>query len=437
MEEIIKIAAEAYAYLYPLVVMDITRQQQLWKASASFNSWMHFRRYPKGTFRGVVRPNFDTLYSLAWLDLSIEPVIIEIPDTAGRYYCMPLMDMWTDCFAVPGQRSSGTGTMKFAVVGPHWNGNLPHGITNFRSPTPYVWIITRFQTNGTRDFEAVHKLQDGLQITLLSNWINKKRQQNVLAKIKPTVNMKVPPLLQLRNMSARDFFRYAGELISFHPPHMTDGSILLRMKKIGFVVGKSFDFDSLDLNIQEAISAGVIAANKSMILSKSANIVNKWRVMGIMGVYGNSYIKRAAVAKGGLGAIPPEECIYLTSVDDANEIEPFVGGKDWVIHFDKNKIPPVDAFWSITIYNKQGFPIPNQIKRYCLGSKDDLKYNEDGSLDIFIQHKSPGIMKNSNWLPIPQAGSLSASIRLYAPKPEVLTGEWSPPAICQNMKANL
>merc|ERR1719150_175578 len=167
-----------------------------------------------------------------------------------------------------------------------------------------------------------------------------------------------------------------------------------------------------------------------------AKVVNKWLVnLDMMGVYGNSYLRRAVIAKSGLGAIPPEECIYLNTTDDINETEPFVGGKDWVIHFDKDKIPPVDAFWSITIYDQRGFPIPNQADRYCLGSKDDLKYNEDGSLDIFIQHKSPGVAWNSNWLPIPEVGRVNAAMRLYAPKPKILTGEWSPPIICRNMKA--
>lgn len=132
------------------------------------NAWSHMRAFPPGDFKEVVRPNFDTLYSIAWLDLTQEPVIISAPDTQGKYYLLPIMDMWTDVLAAPGKRTSGTKPISFAVTGPHWTGALPKGVTRIPSTTSYVWIIGRTQTNGPKDYEAVHKVQDGYKLTRLN-----------------------------------------------------------------------------------------------------------------------------------------------------------------------------------------------------------------------------------------------------------------------------
>jgi len=429
------IAAEAYIYTYPLVLMDLTRQQMTnvepgtVPGSGPMNTWSHFREFPDPSFRTVVRPNFDTLYSIAWLDLTKEPMIVSVPDTHGRYYLLEMLGMWTDVFAAPGKRTSGTGAGQFAVTGPEWEGDLPDGVVQLRATTPYVWVVGRTQTNGPSDYAAVHKVQDGLALTPLSNF--GKEPPAIEATIDPSVDMKTPPSQQVQNMSPQDHFRYAASLMELHPPHISDGSLLLRMKRIGLEPGKSFDFASLDPELQTAVTEGVKAGQSAIhtYAPKIARIVNGWQMnIETMGVYGNSYLKRAVIAMAGLGANQQQDAVYPMNITDADG-NPVLGEGRYVIHFEKDSLPPVGAFWSVTMYDKEGFPVPNAINRYAIGDRDPLEFNPDGSLDIYIQHESPGKDKESNWLPSPNSGELSPTMRLYAPKLEVLTGEWNPPGI--------
>jgi len=434
-DEARQIASEAYAYTYPLVLMDITRRITINAETGArdgfgpMNQFTHMRAFPPGDFREVVRPNFDTLYSIAWLDLTKEPVIVSAPDTQDRYYMLPMIDMWTDVIAVPGKRTSGTKAAHFAVTGPGWKGKLPKGISHIPSPTPYIWIIGRTQTNGPKDYEAVHKVQDGYKVTLLSDW--GKTPKPVKAKIDPSVDMKTPPLLQVNNMPAKDYFSYAAELMKLHPPHMTDGSILLRMKRIGLEPGKSFDLDSLPPELQKAVDDGAKEALSVMqaLAASKRDERNGWvsATAGI-GVYGNEYIFRAMVAMIGLGANPAEDATYPTNIADADG-KPVMGGQRYVMHFDTDQLPPVDAFWSLTMYDGEGFPVPNEIKRYALGDRDELKFNPDGSLDIYIQPESPGKDNEANWLPSAKSGVLGTTMRLYMPQRPALTGEWNPPVV--------
>jgi hypothetical protein len=224
-QEAYEIGIEAYTYLYPLVLMDATRRQavnvEAGKAvgRGPMNAFTHIRTFPPAEFRDVVRPNFDTLYSIAWLDLTKEPMVVAVPDTRGRYYMLPMLDMWSDVFAVPGKRTTGTGAGRFAVVPPGWQGKLPEGVQRIDAPTRYVWIIGRTQTNGTKDYDAVHKVQDGYTITPFSRL--GKAPQPVKAPIDPTVDMKTPPMTQVDTMAAGKYFAYAAELLKANPPHIT------------------------------------------------------------------------------------------------------------------------------------------------------------------------------------------------------------------------
>jgi len=434
-DEAQQIASEAYAYTYPLVLMDITRHISINSEAGErdgfgpVNLFTHMRGFPPGDFREVVRPNFDTLYSIAWLDLTKEPVIVSAPDTQGRYYMLPMIDMWTDVIAVPGKRTSGTKAAHFAVTGPGWKGTLPKDVSQIPSPTPYIWIIGRTQTNGPKDYEAVHKVQDGYKVTLLSDW--GKTPKPVKATIDPNVDMKTPPLRQANNMPAKDYFAYAAELMKLHPPHRSDGSILLRMKRIGLEPGKSFDLDSLPPDLQKAVNDGAKQALSVMqaLATSERNAQDGWvsATAGI-GVYGNEYLFRAMIAMVGLGANPAEDAIYPNNVADADG-KPVMGGQRYIMHFDKDQLPPVDAFWSLTMYDSDGFPVPNDIKRYALGDRDDLNFDKDGSLDIYIQPESPGKDKEANWLPSAKSGVLAMTMRLYMPQLPALTGEWNPSVV--------
>jgi hypothetical protein len=435
-EEAQAIALEAYIYLYPLIMMDVSRRQ-LTNIEAGkmigrgpMNTFSNVRTFPPPDFREVVRPNFDTLYSSGWLDLTAEPAIVSVPDTQGRYYLLPLLDMWTDVFAVPGKRTTGTAAADFAIVPPGWNGTLPAGVERINSPTPHVWVIGRTQTNGPADYAAVHKVQDGFKITLLSDW--GKTPRVPAATIDPSVDMKTPPLRQVIAMPAADFFKYGAELMKVNPPHITDWSVLARMRRIGFEPGKSFDSAKADA---DALARGA-AAGLKLMRDKTptlALVANGWQMnTNTMGVYGDYYLKRAIIAMIALGANQPEDAIYPINIGDADG-QPLRGEGKYVLHFNKEELPPVDAFWSVTMYDAEGYQVANPINRFAIGDRDALKYNADGSLDLYLQHDSPSGDKEANWLPSPASGILGVTMRLYAPKQPALDGRWNPPAV---QKAN-
>ncbi len=429
-----EIGIEAYHYFYSLISMDVTRRVTTNYAAGTkpgmgpMNAFHHLRAFPPADFREVVRPNFDTLYSSAWLDLTQEPVIVSAPDTHDRYYLLPMLDLWSDVFASPGKRTSGTQAGNFAVIPQGWKGTLPEGIQSIEAPTAYVWIIGRTQTNGPKDYEAVNQVQDGYRITPLSKW---GQTWEPPTAIDPTVDMKTPPLIQVNTMSAAKYFSYGAELMKLNPPHITDWSTIARLNRLGIVPGQSFDFDAASPTVKAGLEQAVVDGLKLMQekLPTLARVVNGWQLnTDTMGVYGNYYLKRAIVAMVGLGANQPQDAIYPLCLTDA-EGKPLDGSNQYVLHFMKEELPPVEAFWSITMYDAEGFQVINKLNRFAIGDRDDLKYHPDGSLDIYIQPDSPGPDKESNWLPSPAQGTLGVTMRLYAPKPPALDGRWVPPAV--------
>ncbi|MGE0118264.1 MAG: DUF1254 domain-containing protein [Dongiaceae bacterium] len=432
-----EIAIEAYIYFYPLITMDLTRLQltnvepDKVPLRNPMNMFANVPEYPTADVKVVVRPNFDTLYSSAWLDLSKEPMIVSAPDTDGRYYLLPMLDMWTDVFASPGWRTTGTQAGDYAVVGQGWTGTLPEGVVRIDAPTPHVWIIGRTKTDGPADYDAVHKIQAGYKITPLSQW--GKAPQPVKADIQPGVDMKTPPKTLVDTMPAGKYFAYAAELLKLHPPHITDQPILARMQRVGIEVGKSFDIDKTEPTVKAALENAPSAAQALMgwKLRTLARVANGWSMnTDTMGVYGNYYLKRAVIAREGLGANLPEDAIYpLNLADQAGA--PLDGANDYAIHFDKETLPPASAFWSITLYDRDGFQVANSLNRFAVSSWMPFKYNADGSLDLYFQNESPGPDAEANWLPAPK-GPFTLTMRLYAPKSEALIGKWNPPPVVKS-----
>jgi len=296
------------------------------------------------------------------------------------------------------------------------------------SPTPYVWIIGRIKTDGPSDYDAVHKLQAALKITPLSQW--GKRPEPVAFKPDPTVDMTTPPKLQVDRMPADEFFAYAAELLKLHPPHLTDQPIIAQLTKIGIEPGKSFDMSNVDPVIQRGLDDARHDAQMLMAwkVRSLARVANGWSMnTDTMGVYGNYYLKRAIVAHIGLGANLPEDAIYPINLFDVAH-QTLDGANRYTIHFDKGAVPPADAFWSITLYDNDGFQVENNLNRFAVSSWMPFKYNGDGSLDLYFQNESPGAEREPNWLPAPK-GSFNLTMRLYAPRMEALTGKWNPPPV--------
>lgn len=427
------IAISAYLYFYPLVTMDLTRRQMTSVEAGKIpgygpmNTFANVPTYPTADMKTVVRPNFDTLYSVSWLDLTEGPVIVSVPNTHGRYYLLPMLDMWTDVFDSPGWRTTGTEAQSFVVAPPGWEGKLPEGVQLIHAPTPYVWIIGRVKTDGPEDYEAVHKIQAGLKISPL---MEKAKRSVSEAKGDSIVDMQTPPKKQIDTMSASTFFAYAAELLKLHPPHLTDGPILALLRRIGFEPGKSFDISHTSLIVKQALEKAPGEALELMRW-KTPNIAkneNGWSMnTDTMGVYGNDYLKRAIIANLGLGANLPEDAIYPFNLyDDTGK--PLDGTHQYMIHFEKRDIPPTQAFWSITLYDQEGYQVANSLNRFALSSWMPLHYNPDGSLDLYFQSESPAAEKAINWLPAPK-GPFNLTMRLYAPKPAALVGKWNPPPV--------
>jgi hypothetical protein len=359
------IAVDAYVYFYPLLSMDVTREQftnvEPGKefGRGPMNTFVSVPAYPAADYKDVVRPNFDTLYSSAWLDLTVEPMVVSAPDTAGRYYLLPMLDMWSDVFAAPGWRTTGTAAADYLVTPPGYQGPVPKRFTHIAAPTPYVWIIGRTKTDGTADYPAVHEIQAGYRVTPLSKFGKPVEPPKVT--VDPDVDMKTPPKIQVDSMPLEKYFDRATKLLAIHPPHATDQPILARMKRIGLEPGKGFDLAACSPEVATALEGVREEALALMAwkLNSLARVANGWSMnTDTMGVYGNDYLKRAIVAQVGLGANLPEDAIYpLNLVDDTDQ--PLDGTNAYTIHFDAAALPPVNAFWSITLYDSEGFQVAN------------------------------------------------------------------------------
>jgi hypothetical protein len=198
-----------------------------------------------------------------------------VPDTQGRYYLLQLLDMWTDSFAGVGKRTTGTGAGNFVVVGPAWQGDLPQGLQRIDAPTPFVWVIGRTRTDGPEDYDAVHKVQDGFKMTVLSRWDTEP--QAVTVKIDPSVDMQTPPVEQVKKMTPDGYFAYAAELLKVNGPHLIDQPQLARMKRLGIEAGRSFDVAEADPVIREALRMAPAAAQSALIaewpkVGRTANV---------------------------------------------------------------------------------------------------------------------------------------------------------------------
>jgi hypothetical protein len=431
-EETRTIAAEAFLFGYPLVLMDLTRAvlthvaQPAEGAKAPVNQMGHLREFPDASFTDVVSPNADTLYSISWIDVSAEPMVLAHPDAGERYFLLPLLDGWTDVFDSPGTRTTGSDAKAFAVVGPRWTGELPPDVEQIRAPTAMVWLIGRTQTNGKADYGSVHRFQDGLTLTPLSAW-GSDYSPPTDVDIEADVDTTAPPPDVLEAMDAATFFGRLAALLVDNPPAEADEPAMERFAAIGLAPGAFDPAREIVGELDEGVTAGM--AKLRELVRQAVPPVNGWAVFRGLGSYGTEYGKRALVALVGLGANLDADAIYPHATMDADG-QPLTGDNRYVLRFAPGETPPAQAFWSLTMYNERQFFVDNPLDRYAIGDRDPLAFNDDGSLDIYLQHESPGAEREANWLPAP-AGSFNVFLRVYWPKPEMLDGAWVPPGIAK------
>ncbi|MBN1381321.1 MAG: DUF1254 domain-containing protein [Deltaproteobacteria bacterium] len=431
-------AVKAYLFGYPLVLMDVTREVQTDPQSgrALVNQFFHNQLFPDHTYREVVRVNNDTLYSNAWIDLSSEPLVLSVPYMSDRYYVMPFMDAWTNVFAMIGKRTVGSGPGDFMLAGPDWNGENPAEVKVIQAPTNMCWLIGRIQVNGQSDALNVGELQQQLKLTPLSRWESRTANPGSRENRKDPKGVSADPMAIVEKMSAGVFFARLSRLMGEQPAAAADVPMLDLLRAFGIESGKPFNIDkpAIDLLEEGVTEACRMLQALSEAGGKGQRFDNNWGLSRAgMGVYGTNYRKRAFVALVGLGALPAEEAAYATARKDQDD-RMLNGSQCYRIHFDADNMPPEDAFWSLTLYDKKGFLADNPIRRYTVGmyrytvgDRNTLVYNEDGSLDIFIQHDRPA-RGESNWLPSCE-GLFELTLRLYMPKASFLDGTWKPPFV--------
>jgi hypothetical protein len=429
------LAQDAYIYGYPLVTMEMTRRVVTNVASVQgtrgpMGQIIKLRQYPDASFRDVTAPNADTLYTTAFIDVGKEPWVLSIPDMKDRYYLMPMLDGWTDVFQVPGKRTTGTGAQTYAITGPGWQGTLPTGVKEYKSPTSIVWLLGRIYCTGTpEDYAAVHALQDQCVLAPLSAY--GKPYTPPAGTVDPSIDMKTPVRDQVNGMDATAYFTLLAQLMKANPPAAADAPALAKFAKIGLVAGQDFDATKLNADFVKRIPQ--VAFDRIMLqfkVNKEVKNVNGFGYTTKTGFYGTDYFMRALVTAIGLGANRPKDAIYPTSLKDAHG-EAYDGANKYVMSFAKGQMPPVDGFWSLTMYDANYFFVANPINRYSISARQSLKTNADGSTDLYVQNQSPGTDKESNWLPAP-AGKFILMLRMYWPKekdPSIIDGSWKIPAV--------
>jgi hypothetical protein len=425
---------EAYVYGFPLVMMDLTREVSTavptaGEFTAPANQFSVMTHYPDASFRAVARTGLDTLFAVSWADLDKEPLVLSVPDTGGRYYVIALFDMWSNVFASIGKRTTGTTAASFLIAGPRWQGTPPAEITQtFRSPTRWVWVNGQMQANGAQDYDVVNGLQKQYKLTPLSAW-GQSYVPPAEVPVPAGVDAKTAPLERVQRMDARAYFGRLARLMKDNPPAPADGPMVEKLRTLGLDPAKNFDFDALD----SYTAGGLEKAMKGLALLQKGVTKLKtkdgWIVMPAnMGNYGTDYETRAGIALVGLGAIEPKDIAYPTAFIDG-EGKTLDAANRYVLHFDKGQTPPTNVGWSVSMYDPQGFYVPNALDRYNLAAWMPLHYNADGSLDIYVQATSPGADKEANWLPAPASGPFSLTVRNFWPKDAALDGTYTVPPV--------
>jgi hypothetical protein len=425
-------ASDAYVYGYPLVTMEMTRRvitnvAKVEGTRGPMGQIIKLRAYPDASFRDITAPNADTLYTTAFFDVGDEPWVLSAPDMKGRYFLLPFLDGWTNVFAVPGSRTTGTQAQTFVITGPGWSDAVPEGMTQLKSPTAIVWLLGRIYCTGTpEDYAEVHALQDAFKLQPLSTW--DKTYAPPAGRVDPAIDMKTAVRDQVNRLSANEYFTLLADLMKRNPPATADAPALERFKAIGLVPGQSFDGKALDSRWDRRLPQ--LSYDRIMLHAMSLKRENGWLFTTKTGLYGTDYLQRAFITAVGLGANRPQDAVYPMS-ERSSLLEPYEGGHSYTLRFAKGELPPVKGFWSLTMYDEQMFFVANPINRYSMSLRTDPKFDADGSLVIHIQNESPGTERQANWLPSPK-GKFHLMLRLYWPgenEPSILDGSWVIPKV--------
>lgn len=406
-------ARDAWLWGLPLIEMAQQRSARAHEGVA-LNIYQHQRALMDAGESFVTTPNNDTLYSQAWIDLDNGPVKLTIPRSGERYFSLALMDMYTNNFAILGTRTTGSEGGSFILVGPN-EATRERGA--IRSPTRWVWALGRTLVEGEDDLAAATLIQDQLRIE------GPPARSAIIDRA-------------ARNAPWDEFFGSVQALMNENPPPATDTTLLRRIAAI-VELGATFDsarFSSADV---EQIKAGVADARESvMTFRRSLSAINGWHVSGAdLGAFGQNYGQRASTALGGLAALPRAEAMYF-SARGPDGLTGFDGAKNRKLTFGPDDQPPVESFWSLTLYRRtaegQAYFVDNPINRYAIGDRTPgLKRGGDGSLSIWMTRTDPGGDASSNWLPTPTGENFTLALRAYIPQRQLLDGLYRVPGVVE------
>jgi hypothetical protein len=431
-----EIAVDAYTYAYPMVLMDVIRRftsnvekpDRELGTGAPVNEFTHLRRMPDTTVEHPPHPNPDTLCSSLWFDVSREPLIVNVPEAAGRFFTLSLLDHWSDVFAAPGARTTGGLGQTFGIVGPSWSGRLPAGIREYRSPTALGWLVAETELRGAADLASVARFQAGLSATPFQHW------GRLYTPSRPAVEAGLPsgnPVEIVARMGAREYFSRFCELTRKNPPHPHDYPLLDRMRRIGISPGHRFNVAALPSEVRRALERAPLLAVPGFkeAYEHTGQVVNYWRSAAKpCGVYGTDFAVRAGVAHAAFGSHANNDAASCRASRDGDG-DPLDSSLRYTLTFSKYALPPARAFWSLSLYDDQKRLAINPLGRYSIGDRDDLRPNRDGSVTINIQRSFPGPERENNWLPAPRSGGFNLDMRLYWPAPDALNGHWCPPVV--------
>ncbi|OQK18504.1 cell envelope protein [Methyloprofundus sedimenti] len=435
------IAEEGFIYGLPIVMnyavmyaFSVDKNSSQYKAPFNVIDNLHRVFTYKDT--AIISPNSDTPYSSLWLDLRTEPIVLSVPAVEKeRYFSVMLCDGNTYNYGYIGSRATGNEPGDYLVVGPDWKGETPAGIKKvFRSGTQFSLVAYRTQLFNPDDMLNVEKVQAGYKVQPLSAYLHQPAPPAA-----PTINF--PPID--KELVKKNFFQYLDFALQFAPGTPEEAEIRSKLARIGIGAGKKFNFEELDLEHMLEVGLGMKAGEAKIeaIIAAGGKDQHGWRVGGLAGgnaaYFSGNWLARAGLAKAGIYANDPAEAMYPLAKVDANGA-PLDGSKhNYTLTFAAGQFPPVNAFWSVTLYDgKSQLLIKNPINRYLINSPmlPNMKLNKDGSLTMYIQKDSPGAAKASNWLPAPN-DTFYLLLRLYWPKteaPSILPpgeGTWQPPGI--------
>lgn len=396
---------------------------------APFNQFAHYPDFPDPSNRNSVIWNVDTLYSIGTLDLTAEPMVLSVPPMGDRWWIMQVINTWNDVPAAPGTRTEGSKGGHFALCGPNFKGKLPAGVKEVRVDTSLVIIGGRTYTAGKDDAPNVHKIQAQYKLTPLSKW-GTDYKPPAEVPVKQGVDARTPLGKQVFTMSPEQLFGRLCELLVNNPAREADAPVMARIARLGIKPGAKFTMAAFDADIRNAIEEGVAAAQKAILdhEPKMGKVVNHWVLDLDAGRYGTNYLNRAAATYFYVGANLPEDAVYPSTTKDS-EGKSLTGENRYVLRFSKEQMPPANNFWSLTMYDQDGYLVENAIKRQSVSDRTKVSLGDDGSLTIYLQADSPGKDKEDNWLPCPRDGQFKLYLRLYGPKKEVVDGKWNTPAV--------